>query len=76
MTTVRKEILDSMGFDTRIFSSLFLNKKKHVYYFSYDYGFAPLIVNGVKKALIVSKQEYMNSWNPWQYVKSDDSATM
>ncbi len=73
MATVRKEILDSMGFDTGIFSSIFLNKRKQVYYFSYDYGFTPLIVKGIKKALIVSKQHYMNSWNPWQYVKPNDS---
>lgn len=73
MATVRKCILDSMGFDPGVFSSLFLNKKKQVYYFSYDYGFTPLIVNGVKKAVIVTKQEYMNSWNPWQFVKTDSS---
>jgi hypothetical protein len=73
MATVRKEILDTKGFNTSFFSSLFLTKKKQVYYFSYDYGFTPLIVNGVKKALIVNKQHYMNSWNPWQYVKENDS---
>lgn len=75
MTTVRKDILDSMGFDTGVFSSLFVNRNKQVYYFSYDYGFTPLIVKGVKKALIVTKQHYMNSWNPWKYVKSSDSMT-
>jgi len=73
MSTVRKEVLDAMGFDISVFSSLFLTDKKQLYYFSYDYGFTPLIVNGVEKALIVNKQRYMNSWNPWKYVKSGDS---
>jgi len=73
MSTVRKEVLDAMGFDISVFSSLFLTNKKQLYYFSYDYGFTPLIVNGVEKALIVNKQRYMNSWNPWKYVKSGNS---
>lgn len=74
MATVKKETMDAMGFDPGYFSSLYLNKKKQVYYFSHDYGFTPLIVKGIKKALIVTKQKYMNAWDPWRYVKTDSSA--
>lgn len=70
--TVRKEILDSMGFDVKVFSTIFLTNKKQLYYFCYDYGFTPLIDKGVARALIVSKQPYMNEWNPWRYVKAKD----
>lgn len=67
--TVRREVLDSMGYDVKVFSSLFLTSRKQLYYFCYDYGFTPLLDKGVERVLIVSKQPYMNEWNPWKYVK-------
>ena len=69
--TIRKEILDAMGYDVNFFSSIFLTGKKMIYYLCYDYGFTPLLEKGIEKALIISKQDYMNSWNPWKYVDKD-----
>ena len=68
--TVRKELMDSLGFDFNRFTNLYMTNQKQVYYLCYDYGFTPLIdKNGIEKALIISKQEYMNNWNPWRFVK-------
>ena len=68
---IRKEMLDAMGYDVTVFSSLFfLTSNKQLYYICYDYAFMPLIEHNVAKALIVTTQEYMNLWNPWKYVKT------
>lgn len=70
--TVRKEVMVAMGYDITIFSSLFLTSKKEVYYLCYDYGFTPLKEKGTEKALIITKQEYMNAWDPWKFVNRKD----
>ncbi|MFK7952840.1 MAG: hypothetical protein AB8B73_08330, partial [Ekhidna sp.] len=57
--TVRKEVLDQMGFDYRYFSGLF-KTKSNLYYLIYDYAFSPIFENGVEKALIVQRQDYMD----------------
>lgn len=69
-TTVRQEVAVSMGFDFTIFTSIF-STKTGVYYFSYDYGFCPVMESGkVRKMVIAQKQSYMEaSWDPWKYVK-------
>jgi hypothetical protein len=66
---VRKEVLLSMGYQTEYFSSLFLTTNKQIYYICYDYAFTPLMEHNVEKALIVTKQDYMNEWNPWIFVR-------
>lgn len=57
--TVRKEVLDQMGYDYNYFSGLFKTKAS-LYYLVYDYAFSPLFENGVEKALIVQRQKYMD----------------
>jgi len=57
--TVRKEVLDQMGYDYRHFTSVFKTGKL-VYYLVYDYGFAPTYEGVKQKALIVQKQNYMD----------------
>ena len=69
--TVRREVLDAMGFDVSVFSSLFLTSTKQIYYICYDYAYTPLLHHQVQKALIVTKQDYMNIWDPWKYVKKN-----
>ncbi|WP_276373705.1 hypothetical protein [Chryseolinea sp. H1M3-3] len=69
--TVRREVLDAMGYDVRIFSSIFVTANKQIYYICYDYAFTPLLEHAVEKALIVSKQDYMNAWDPWKFVKKN-----
>ena len=69
--TVRREVLVAMGYDVRVFSSLFLTSKKQIYYVCYDFAFTPIFDNNIEKALIVTKQDYMNSWDPWKYVKNN-----
>ena len=66
--TVRKEVLDSMGYDYRCFSGLFKSPSKLLYYLVYDYAFAPVFEKGVEKALIVQRQDYMDqlSFNVWK----------
>jgi len=58
-STVRKEILDQMGFDYRHFSGIYKSKNT-VYYLVYDYAFAPIFERGIEKALIVQRQGYMD----------------
>jgi len=67
---VRKEVLEAMEYEVNIFSSIFLTSKRQIYYICYDYAFTPLIEHDVEKALIVTRQEYMKSWDPWKYVKN------
>ncbi|MDA0193926.1 MAG: hypothetical protein O2887_06115 [Bacteroidetes bacterium] len=68
--TVRKDIIDAMGFDYNYFSHLFKTVNQ-LYYFSYDYGFCPIIENGKPKAVIVQQQPYMDkfSLDPWNFKK-------
>lgn len=66
---VRREILEAMGFDPSVFSSLYLTSAKQVYYICYDYAFTPILDHLIEKALIVYKQDYMAPWDPWKYVK-------
>lgn len=67
--TVRRSVLENLGFDVRVFTSLFVTSRRNVYYLSYDYGFSPILDKGVEKALIIGKQIYMDDWNPWRFVK-------
>jgi hypothetical protein len=69
-STVRQEVLDAMGYDFNIFSSMFRSKQGLIYYLCYDYGFSPIIdAKNINKALIINRQEYMVNWQPWKYVK-------
>jgi len=56
--TIRKEVLDAMGYDYRFFSGIF-KTKAGVYYLVYDYAFSPVFEKGIEKALIVQRQDYM-----------------
>lgn len=66
--TVRKEVLDQLGYNYLYFSSIFRSSKGHVYYLVYDYGFSPIHESGVEKALIIQKQDYMEkpSFDIWR----------
>ena len=71
--TVRREVLDALGFNYKVFSGIYRSPKGLVYYISYDYAFSPLRDdNHVEKALIVQTQDYFASqaYNPWSYLKS------
>jgi predicted nucleic acid-binding Zn ribbon protein len=68
-SVVRKTVLDDMGFRSDLFTSLYMTSKKQMYYLCYDFGFSPLIEKGVEKVLIVTRQSYMSSWQPWKFVK-------
>ncbi|WP_420577992.1 hypothetical protein [Ekhidna sp.] len=58
--TVRKEVLNQLGYDYRYFSSIF-KSKSGIYYLAYDYGFSPVIDDrGIEKALIIQRQDYMD----------------
>lgn len=67
-SVVRKEVLDAMQYDGSVFSSIFVSHKKQIYYLCYEYGFTPILEKGVEKALIITRQAYMNQWNPWKYI--------
>lgn len=58
--TVRKEVLDQMGYDYRHFSGVYKTSLSH-YYLVYDYAFSPIWEREIKKVLIVSRQDYMDN---------------
>ncbi|MEO1256746.1 MAG: hypothetical protein AAFY41_17930, partial [Bacteroidota bacterium] len=58
-STVRKDVLDTMGYDYGVFSGLF-RTKSNLYYLVYDYAFSPIFERGIEKALIVQRQDYMS----------------
>jgi hypothetical protein len=65
--TIRKEVMDQMGYDYRYFSSVY-HSPNATYYLVYDYGFAPIYEKGTEKALIIQKQDYMDqiSFDIWR----------
>ncbi|MCH7785106.1 MAG: hypothetical protein IIB06_06770 [Bacteroidetes bacterium] len=67
-STVRKDVLVELDYRFELFTYLF-PFKKGTYYFCYDYGFLPIEEKGIKKMLIVQKQDYMEnlSFNPWGF---------
>ena len=67
--TVRKTILESMGYDFSAFTSLYLSPAGNLYYLCYDYGFSPIVQRGIERALIITRQKYVGDWQPWQFAK-------
>lgn len=69
-STVRKEVLDAMGYNFNVFSSMYRTSTGSIYYLCYEYGFSPIVDNrGIEKAVIINRQKYMGDWNPWKFVK-------
>ena len=69
-STVRKEVLDALGYNFNIFSGMYRSPQGLIYYLCYDFGFSPIIdKKGINKALIINRQDYMKKWQPWKYVK-------
>ena len=69
-STVRKSVLESMGYDFSTFSSMFKSSQGLIYYLCYEYAFSPIIDDrGIEKALIVNRQDYFGPWEPWKFVK-------
>ena len=66
--TVRKEVLMAMGFEFDFFTSIFVTNTKQVYYLCYDFAYSPIMEGEIEKALIVSRQQYMQPWDPWKVV--------
>lgn len=70
-TTVRKEVMEAMGYDFSVFTSMYRTSKGNLYYMCYEFGFNPIIdQKKVEKAVIINRQDYMDRWKPWQYVKN------
>lgn len=68
-STVRREVLDALGYNFNVFSSMYRTNKGSIYYLCYEYGFSPIIDNrGIEKAVIINRQDYMPAWLPWKYV--------
>ena len=67
--TVRKEVLDAMGYNYHYFSGVYRSSSPYntAYFICYDYAFSPIKQKGIEKALIVQKQHYFDNYleNPW-----------
>ena len=66
--TVRKEVMVAMGYDFNYFSSIY-HTKRGVYYLCYEFGFCAIRERNIEKALIIQRQKYMTTYNPWSYAK-------
>ncbi len=70
--TVRKDVLEAMGFSFRHFSSLY-GKSSKTYFLCYDYAYQPIFEQSntegvvVQKVLIVQYQPYMKNFDPWAF---------
>ncbi|XOV95388.1 MAG: hypothetical protein ACFHWX_05790 [Bacteroidota bacterium] len=69
--TVRREVLDEMGFDFKYCTS-FYGKPGKIYFFCYEYGYMPIVEKSineqhpVQKVLIVQKQKFTENSDPWK----------
>ncbi len=61
-TTVRKDVLDRMGFNYEYFTRIYRTQNNQVYFLNYDYAFLPLVQEGTKKVLIIQRQDYMDRY--------------
>ena len=72
--TVRKEVLTSMGFSFRHFTSMFRDAST-TYFLCYDFAYSPIVERSisegimVQKVLIVQYQTFMKNFDPWKFVK-------
>lgn len=64
-TIVKREVLEGMGFDPKTFTTVHINRKNQKYYFTAEYGILPMVRNGTEVALIVYRQPYAASIEPW-----------
>ncbi|WP_420318762.1 hypothetical protein [Ekhidna sp.] len=71
--TVRREVLAELGFSFRHFTSAYGASSK-LYYLCYDYAFMPINERSqehgtmIQKVLIVQQQDFMKSFDPWEYL--------
>ncbi len=59
-STVRREVLEQMGYNFRFHTDTFVSQKGGTYYMCYDYGFCPIREGAKEKALIIQRQDYMD----------------
>ena len=74
--TVRKEVLDAMGFSYQYFTSIY-RTGRITYYFCYEFGFSPVHEKShetgktIQKVLLIHHQPYMKGqFNPWNYINA------
>lgn len=60
-----RETLEAIGFDPTVFSSIHVNGRNQTYYFCADYGFLPILREGVEIALIIRREPYARYSDPW-----------
>lgn len=71
--TVRREVLEQMGFSYRHFTSIY-GTRANTYFLVYDYAFMPKIEKSitkhtlVQKVVIVQQQDFMRKFDPWNYL--------
>ncbi|TRX55513.1 hypothetical protein FNH22_17910 [Fulvivirga sp. M361] len=69
--TVRKEVLDTLGYDYRFFTGIYRSRQGKYYYVCYDFAFSPINDDrGVKKVIIVQRQSYFDQYIPALWGKS------
>ena len=56
-STIRKDYLDTLGFDFRYFTHVFKSGSGNIYRFCYDFGYMPV---DLEKILVINWQSYMN----------------
>ncbi|MBL7846261.1 MAG: hypothetical protein JNL40_02240 [Cyclobacteriaceae bacterium] len=73
--TVKREILEAMGFNPTVFSSIHVSGRHRRYYFCADYGFLPFRQEGLDFALIIRREPYATSMDPWKEMDTTRSSS-
>ena len=62
---VSREKLEALRFNPEVFSSIHVNAY-HTYFFCGDFGFQPFQAGGKDMALIIRREPYATSLDPWE----------
>lgn len=65
-TVVSRERLEALEFDPLLFTSTHVNARGQTYYFCGDYGFLPIQKDGSDFALIIRREPFATSHDPWR----------
>lgn len=63
-TVVKKDVLDSLGYNYKFFSEMYKSADERYYFICYDYAFTPMAEGNKNNALIIKRAEYMDEFSP------------
>ena len=70
-SVVTKEVLEKLGYNFQLFTSLFITDKKEIKYICYDYCYFLFLEKQIPKVLIA---KWQSDWlfDPWRFVREGE----